>query len=531
MIKETIPLEASGQFPRLILDYYSGREDMQVFYDYPPTLNGLKGRLEARTIQSCDRDLLSMAIEDQKGALEFSALQRKNLEALRSGKGYTVCTGHQLCLFTGPMFMLHKIASTISLAEHLNKEVGEEATIVPIFWLATEDHDIAEVDHAHLFNKTLTFNPGYEGPAGRMPLKGIEQVLNELAEILGDSEQAQSIMAKVRASYSENHNLAQATSHFVNTLFAESGLLILDADRRELKRPFMDMMIMELEESFVSTSMEPTLKMLESRGEKVQATPREVNLFYMRDDLRSRIIEEDGEYSTAEGGYHWEKEVIMAELESHPERFSPNVVFRPLYQELLLPNLAYIGGPGELSYWLQLKGGFHALGWTMPVLILRDSLIWLDAKSLEKWTSSGFEVKDLFRSEDELQKTYALTHAEEDVDLLAEKETLIHHFDKLIEKSSRVDNGLVQFAKAERQRLENAVDTLEKKMVRAEKKKQSDALGRITQLKHKFFPDGALQERKENFLPLWLRYGDSYFNELHSQCNPLEPGVKVIIEP
>jgi bacillithiol biosynthesis cysteine-adding enzyme BshC len=530
MIKETISLETSGQFPRLILDYYSGREDMESFYDFPPTLEGLKARLEARISQACDRELLCRSIEEQQGSMNLSDRQKGNLEALRTGKGYTVSTGHQLCLFTGPMFMLHKIASTIALAERMNKEVGGETTIVPIFWLATEDHDIAEVDHAHLFNKTLTFNPDYEGPAGRMPLMGIEEVLSELADILGDSEHARSIMDKVRNSYSEKYNLAQATQHFVNTLFAESGLLILDADSHELKRPFIPLMKKELEESFVSTAMESALGMLESRGEKVQATPREVNLFYMRDDLRSRIIYEDGEYSTAEGGYHWEKEVILAELESHPERFSPNVVFRPLYQELLLPNLAYIGGPGELSYWLQLKGVFHAAGWTLPVLILRDSLIWMDAKSLEKWNDLGFSIKDLFRSEDELQKAYALTHAEEDVDLIAEKESLIHHFDKLIEKSSRVDNGLVQFAKAERQRLENAVDTLEKKMVRAEKKKHSDALNRISQLKSKFLPEGALQERKENFLPLWLRYGQDYFSELHSMCNPLEPGVKVLIE-
>jgi len=530
MKKEILPLEITGQFPRLVLDYVSGREDMKAFCDYSPDLKGLDERKEELRSKDFDRSILVQVLKDQHKRESLSARQEANLKSLEEGSGFTVCTGHQLCLMTGPAYFIYKICSIISLSKALTERWKGEERAIPVFWMATEDHDLDEIDHFTLFNKTVKWEHAYEGAAGRMPLKGINQVLNELEEIIGESEMSKEIIALMRKSYTEGKNLAQATHDLVNGMFKEKGLLILDADSPLLKRTIIPLAKKELEEGFVQKAMEPTRSAIEHRGEKVQAHARGINLFYLSEASRKRIEKEGEEFKEVDTSRTWKIAEILNEVQSHPERFSPNVLLRPIYQEALLPNLAYIGGPGEISYWLQLKKVFHTANMKMPVLLLRDSFLWSDTRSEEKLETLGFRLKDLFREEDELHKRYAMQHGAEEVDLIKEKESLIHHFDKLIEKSLLVDPGLAQFAKAEKQRLENAVDTLEKKMIRSEKKKHSEALARISQLKEKFLPDGALQERKENFIPVWMKIGMKGIDELIELSDPLQIGLKVIRE-
>jgi bacillithiol biosynthesis cysteine-adding enzyme BshC len=528
MKKEILPLEITGQFPRLVLDYLSARDDMKPFYDYSPDLKGLKERIEELKSRSFDRAVLTAELTDQHKETALTEAQEKNLQALADGSGYTICTGHQLCLMTGPAYVIYKICSVIALSKELEAACNGEVRIIPLFWLASEDHDIAEIDHFSLFNKTLKFNSEHQGAAGHMSLNGIEHIITELSEILGDSDGAAQILATLRKVYDPSLNLAQATARLLNSLFASEGLLILDADRTSLKKIFIPSIKKELKESFVEKAIQPALEMLQNRGEKVQASPRGINLFYLFNGLRSRIIREEELFKLIDSELQWTMKELMVEVDAHPERFSPNVLLRPLYQETILPNVAYIGGPGELSYWLQLKGMFHAVGMKMPLAVLRDSFLFMDERSEEKWKSLGFEVKDLFKSEDDLHKAYAICNGAAEVDLIKEKESLIHHFDKLIEKSLTIDNGLAQFAKGERQRLENAVDTLEKKMVRAEKKKHSDALARISQVKEKFLPSGLLQERKENFIPIWMKLKEDLIKVLVKNSEPLNPGLKVL---
>ena len=500
---------------------------MKPFYDHSPNLQGLKERLEELKKNIFDRALLTKEIRNQHADSPLTEAQERNLNALESGNGYTVCTGHQLCLMTGPAYVIYKICSVIALSRSLEKEWNNDVKVIPLFWLASEDHDIEEIASFSIFNKTLSFKNSYEGAAGRMPLNGMDELLGELAQVLGDSAEALELIGIIKGAYLGKKDLAHASAAFINSLFADHGLLILDADRKALKLNFAPLMEKELKDCFVEKSLTSTLKMLENRGEKIQASPREVNLFYLDQGLRTRIVKEDGEFHTVEGEHHWNEERILNEVQHYPERFSPNVLMRPLYQETLLPNLAYVGGPGELSYWLELKEMFHAAGVTMPVAVLRDSFLPVDKRSEEKWKALGFELKDLFRTEDDLHKTYAMEHGAEEVDLIHEKEKLIHHFDKLIEKSLLVDPSLAQFAKGEKARLENAVDTLEKKMVRAEKKKHSDALGRISQVRNKFLPEGVLLERKENFIPLWMKLTDRLIPTLIAKADPLNPGLKI----
>lgn len=525
MEKQTIPLSHTGLYPRLVLDYLSLREDMTPFYDHQPTMEGLKSRLEEVKAAKKGTTILADVLSEQHGE-QVSELQKENINALRADVAYTICTGHQLCLFGGPAYLIYKIISVITLSEQFAKETGER--IVPLFWLASEDHDVEEVDHCYLFNNRIALNTDHQGPAGYIPLDEVEEALTQLEGILGTRERADEVMQMMRSAYASTGNMSVAMRALIQSLFADRGLLILDADDVRLKQAFAPMMMREMEESVTLHAMSTAVEMMGNRGESVQATAREINLFYMTRESRKRIVKNGDRLGVLDTELSWTHSELEEELEKHPENFSPNVLMRPVYQEFILPNLAYIGGPGELSYWLQLKDVFHAFELQMPVAVLRDSYLLLDKRTEGKMTELNLNLMDMFRDIDVLHKEYATAHATEAPDLSENKEVLIRHFDDLIQRSEMIDPGISQFAKAERQKLINAVDNMEKKLVRAEKKKHGDGLDRISQLKERILPGGGLEERKENFLRYYAPMGDSYLDQLFELSQPLNPGVKVL---
>jgi bacillithiol biosynthesis cysteine-adding enzyme BshC len=525
MEQRIIPLSHTGLFPRLVLDYLSLKEDMKPFYDYAPTMEGLKARLEEVKAAAKDNALIAEVLTEQHGEA-LSAKQKENLDALRADAAYTICTGHQLCLFGGPAYLMYKIISIISLSDRLSKETGER--IVPLFWLASEDHDVDEVDHGFLFNNRIELKTDHQGPAGYIPLDEVEEALTQLEGILGNSDRTVEVMQMMRSAYRSTGNMSIAMRGLLQSLFGERGLLILDADDVRLKQVFAPMMMREMESGITEQAMASAVEMLANRGESVQATARGINLFYMTRESRERIIKNGDQFEVLNSELSWTQSELAEELAKHPEDFSPNVLMRPVYQEFILPNLAYIGGPGELSYWLQLKDVFHAFDLRMPVAVLRDSFLLLDQRTEVKMADLDLSLMDMFRDIDALHKDYATANATEEPNLSENKEVLIKHFDELIARSQLIDPSIAQFAKAERQKLINTVDNMEKKLVRAEKKKHGDALDRISQLKERILPGGGLEERKENFLRYYVPMGDAYFDQLFELSDPLSPGVKVL---
>ena len=517
-------LDITGQYPRFVRDYLSQKEDTKDFIHFPPNTEGLLAKAASREFEAERRKVLVEVLREQH-AEHLSEAQSKNLGLLEEEDSYTVCTGHQLCLFGGPVYMLYKISSVIKLCRTLS--ASGKVKVVPIFWMASEDHDIDEIDNCSLFGRRFHLKSEHKGPSGTLPLVDIDEVLQELEEVLGESQMAKEGISLIRSCYEEGVTMASAFRKLIQSLFAQHGLLILDASDIRLKRVFREHMAKEMGGSLIESSIRPTLEMIAHRGEKVQAFARDVNLFYMTKTERIRLSKESGTVSPVEGD-KWSSEEWRTRLKESPDEFSPNVLFRPVYQEYVLPNLAYIGGPGELSYWLQLKGVFEAFDMKMPVLILRDSLMWMDGKTEKKWNELGFELQDMFRQEDALYKEFALRTGSSDLDIKPERESMIHQFDKLIDRSAQIDPGILGFAKAERSRLIKSIENLEKKMIRAEKKKHSDSLNRISTIRSKFLPGGSLRERSENFLHWYLRYGAEFIEMLLEVSDPLDARLKVV---
>ena len=251
-------------------------------------------------------------------------------------------------------------------------------------------------------------------------------------------------------------------------------------------------------------------------------TPREINLFYLSPQKRQRII-------THEEGYQWDgdprvrsKETMLSLLNDHPENFSPNVLMRPLYQEVLLPNLSYIGGGGELAYWFQLKSFFESQKVPFPLLVLRNSAVLVNEKTVGKMNKLDLRPEDLFLKRHDLvnKKIQQLSAIDLDLQFLKkELEKNFRHLKGLVKQTDASYEGAVA---AQQQKQFNGIDHLEKRLLRAQKRKLKDQVERLEKLHESLFPNSGLQERKANFSTFYLEKGPSLIPQLMESFDPLK---------
>ena len=204
----------------------------------------------------------------------------------------------------------------------------------------------------------------------------------------------------IRDSYST------ATIHLVNSLFGADGLVVAGMNDPDLKRGFIPILIEELVQQRSHELVGATSSQLNEVGFKTQATPRKINLFYLRDQIRERIVFDEGIYKVLNTDYKFNETELIAEVNQHPEHFSPNVVMRPLYQEKTFPNLAYIGGGGELAYWLERKSQFDHFKINYPMLIRRNSVLWLDQGMSKKIDKLNLNITDIFVETESVSYTH-----------------------------------------------------------------------------------------------------------------------------
>lgn len=518
----------TGQFSDLILDYVSQSEKLQHFYKYAPDLAAFDRILEEKQVQPVDRERLVKVLQEQYEQVPQNAFVAANIKALQNEQTFTITTAHQPCLFSGPLYFIIKIQTAINLAERLN-QLYPDYQFVPVYWLGGEDHDFDEINHLHLFGKTLTWHDNTGGPVGRLSTRHIKPVLEEMGEILGDSDFAREWMELLNRCYGEEETLAAATRHFVHELFGDQGLVILSPDHPALKRAFSPIMEEELLQQPSHELVQSRIERLEELGYHEQAHAREINLFYLQDGLRERIVKgEDEDYAVLNTDLTFSEKTLLFELREYPERFSPNVILRPLYQEFTLPNLAYVGGGGELAYWLQYEKLFEHYRVNFPMLVLRNSIMWLDSGATKKQHQLELSVQDLFRDEDNLIREFVKAHAEDELSLAEEQKVVKEAMTKVLAKAKAIDPTLEKSAKGEEQKILNSLEKLEAKLLRAEKQKFDTSVNQIRWLKDKLFPSGKLQERYENMASFYIKYGPEFFTVLKEAIQPLEKEFVVI---
>ncbi len=528
MPTDCISYQKSGYFSKLMNDYLDEKTNLKALYNRFPKLESFSEQIQEKqnNFPFKNREILVDSLKKQYENIETSETTSNNINLLNEENTFTITTGHQLNLFTGPLYFLYKIISTINLCEQLEKKYPNQ-NFVPIYWMATEDHDFEEINHFWFRDNKVSWQKDSFGPVGRLSTKGLAEVFEQFSEDLGLGENAIYLKELFKKGYLEHSNLADATRYIANEIFKEKGLVILDGDDKNLKQLFVPF---AKEELVNQTSSEEVLKTNELLTEyKIQVNPREINLFYIEDNLRERIVFEDNTYKVLNANYTFSESEILAELENHPEKFSPNVILRPLYQEVILPNLCYIGGGGEIAYWLELKSNFEANNVTFPMLLLRNSVLIATNKQVEKADKLDLTWADLFSKQQDLisHKTKALSNF--DIDFTSQKEHMKKQFVDLYEIAAKTDKSFTGAVKAQEVKQIKGLENLEKRLLKAEKRVLSEKLSLITSLQNELFPKQSLQERKSNFSEYYLEFGQELIDKLFEELKPLEDEFSVII--
>ena len=512
---EKIPYDQTNFFSKFILDYLSGAESLTPFYNRAPKLSSFKAQILEKQKQPVNRKVLVEELSQQYSLINTTDSVTRNIQSLLQENTFTVATGHQLCLFTGPLYFIYKIITTINLSEQLKSEYPEY-NFVPIYWMASEDHDFDEVNHVHLFGKTLQWNQDQKGAVGPISTESMQSLFDQLKPILGDSLNAKDLYRLLSDSYLENKDLASATRHLVNSLFSKYGLVVLDADSPNLKKEAIPL----IKRDVLEKSNYPLIQNTNQGLGEVQAYVRPINFFYLQKGSRNRIEQQGTDFIVCNSDLKFSKEALLSEIENHPERFSPNVLLRPLFKELLLPNLAMIGGGAEVNYWMQLKSTFSFNKIVYPILMFRNSVLIANDTISKKVNLLGFDICDFFYDDVELHKRYMSRTSDVDININSELVKLDDLFSSLLSKT--IDEGVKSSILAEKQKQVNALKKIEHKLLKLEKQKHQNALSQISVIKTKLFPNNVLQERHENFIPFYLKYGVEFFDLLKKELKLFE---------
>ncbi|WP_163394387.1 bacillithiol biosynthesis cysteine-adding enzyme BshC [Flavobacterium limi] len=527
MPTDCISYQNSGYFSKLMQDYLDQKPELKSLYNHFPSLENFEKQIieKQSNFNNVNRVPLVKTLKKQYQNIEISDLTRQNLELLALENTFTITTGHQLNLFSGPLYFLYKIISAINLTKELKSKYPSN-NFVPIYWMATEDHDFEEINYFNFKGKKFRWNKESTGPVGRLSTEGLAEFLEIYALELGSSTNANTLKKLFEDAYLKHDNLANATRFLANSLFASQGLVIIDADDADLKQAFIPYAKEELVKQTSFKTVQETIEKLTDYS--VQVNPREINLFYIEDNLRERIIFEKERYFINNTKISFSKEEIFSELENNPEKFSPNVIMRPLYQEIILPNLCYIGGGGEIAYWLELKSFFDAVNITFPILLVRNSVLLATEKQVKKADQLHLNWKDLFTKQEDLLNTVTHKISAFPIDLSAQKEILKTQFQYIYELADQTDKSFSGAVKAQEIKQTKGLENLEKRLLKAQKRKLQDQLERVTDLQCELFPNNSLQERQANFSEFYLEKGEQLIPLLTQKLRPLETNFSII---
>ena len=526
MQKNTIHRSKTGLFTELsnVLTY--NQERFSTLLANPFSKEAFQAQIETKSAYFTQekRTILKKEVISQYRDMPLDPKVAQHIELLTSEHTFTLTTGHQLNLFTGPIYFIYKIIHVIRLAEELQK-IHPTKHFVPVFWMASEDHDFEEINHTRMFGKEIRWDQPQGGPVGEYELENWEEMRETVRTFFQNNPESE--VNHLLESYT-GKNLAQATKSLVNSIFGEHGLLILEPNSVALKHVFSPIMQQEVTKSFAEEAVLKNNSIIEAAGFKTQVFPREINLFYIQKGIRERLILTHDQIEIPSVG-KFSKAEICSQINEHPENFSPNVVLRPVYQECILPNLAYIGGGGEMAYWLQLKGVFDACKVPFPLIQVRNSVQLIDANTQKKLVKLGLNFDALFEPIHALKKQIILENSGETLQFEALDNATQSLTSQIQQQIVEVDPALAAYAAAEEVKILKQVEAIKAKLMKQQKAKFEGTMKQLEDIHEKMFPQQGVQERKENFLSFCAQ-GDvsSFINQLKSAIDPWEKDLIVL---
>jgi bacillithiol biosynthesis cysteine-adding enzyme BshC len=526
---EKIAYESTGFFSRIVLDYINADEKLQPFYAHPVAIKGIKAAIEARKQFNTDRILLHGELVKQYSSLSITDKVKDNLDKLLQPNTFTITTAHQPNIFTGHLYFIYKILHVVKVAADLKEQLPEN-DFVPVFYMGSEDADLEELGHIYINGEKYEWQTNQTGAVGRMKVdKALVQLIDDLSGQLTVYPYGETIVALMKDCYQLGITIEQATLKMVNSLFGEFGLIVLLPDNAALKKAFNPIVAKELDEQFSHKAVAETVADFPETY-KVQASGREVNLFYLKDDKRERIEIQGSKYKVQNLKLEFDSEQINAELNDHPERFSANVILRPVFQEMILPNIVFIGGGGEIAYWLELKKVFDTAQVPYPLMLVRNSFMVVSKETKALADKLQFSFTDLFKPTKTLLNILVKRDSKVVLTLKQQQEQLNALYTEIKSIAGKVDTTLWPHTEALQIQASKRIAILEKKMLKAEKKKFDAQQRQLQKLKAQLFPHNSLQERIENFMLFYAKYGTDFMNAVYQHSNALKQDFAVIEE-
>ncbi|MEJ7912079.1 MAG: bacillithiol biosynthesis cysteine-adding enzyme BshC [Chitinophagaceae bacterium] len=523
---EGVSYKNTNSFNPIVLDYLEGAATLLPFYSFTPNLAGIEQAINAKKNQPVNRVLLTQVLHEQYKDLPESSLVVQNIQSLLSVTTFTICTAHQPNLFTGPLYFIYKILHAIKLAEHLQKQFSDYR-FVPVYYMGCEDADLEELNHIYVDEKKYEWTTLQKGAVGRMFVDAkLVELIDELHQQIGITTDGKAFIELLRQCYTPGCQIKEATLRLVHALFHTYGLIVIVPDDARLKAQMIPVFLNDLFENKSSHLVAATSQQI---GElyNAQAYSRDINLFYLKDSMRERIEEKEGQFRVLNSAICFTPDEIRQEVRDHPERFSPNVILRGLYQETILPNVAFIGGGGELAYWLQLKHLFAANSVAFPVLLLRNSFLIMDQRWKKRASILGLLPEELFLSETD-QLNLLIAREGKEAKLNGELKLLAEVYDSLKEKIAATHPTIRQHIEALKTNAVKRLSTVEEKLQRAERKKRVDSQAQLSALKAGLFPGKNLQERVENVAVFYTKWGHDFIDALYENSPPFAEKLVIL---
>jgi bacillithiol biosynthesis cysteine-adding enzyme BshC len=518
----------TGLFSELILDYLSGKPELQHLYRHQPDLDGIRASMHDRDAYGTNRIKLVETLKKQYAEQGFLPETEQRLDALLKPNAYTVCTAHQPNLFTGPLYVIYKILHAIKLADTLNEKFPE-SHFIPVYYMGSEDADLDELGYTQVAGQKKYWNTNQQGAVGRMKvdvalLQLIETWYAQSAHLPHAGEVHDTLIRYFKLGI----RIQNATFSLLHHWFGDKGLLILIPDDADLKKATISLWEAELNESFIQRSLKPTQDWL-AENYSVQANGRDINLFYLEDQQRNRIVKEAEQFRVLNTVHVFSRDEMRQILEKHPERMSPNVLLRPLFQEMILPNVAFIGGGGEMAYWLSLKSAFDDQGIPFPALFLRHSFVILEDSMTKLFERLQFPTSSYFGEQTAFENRIAKSVASDWPDFSKHIASLSEWYRQRADEAKVIDPTLEKHVLALEQNAMKRIASLEKKLMRSIRRREADSIRQATKIRSYVMPGGGFQERVEHGLNGYARYGAELLDLLYANLDPFDPNASWLL--
>ena len=528
MVQSSIPFEHAKVGGKLFWDYCKNNPVIRPLYSFEPNWSGVEEAIHQREQFPVDRIKLHEVFKRQYSGFSLTSEIQLNIDKILNNNTFTITTGHQLSLLTGPLYFIYKIVSVIAFAKQCQLRFPAY-NFVPVYWMNSEDHDFDEINHFYWGKNKFEWhiNDKTPYPTGELSTQSLDSLFKQLDEKTIDKQLLNKLLKEFKDHYLNSDNLSQATRKLVHSLFKDWGVLILDQHDEILKKQFKKHIINEIRHKYSFHYVTETDQLIHNLGYNTQVKPREINLFYHHPNLgRNRIIEEGNRFKVINTNLEFTLEELIQHIELDINKFSTNVVTRPLYQESVLPNICYIGGPAEVAYWLQYKKSFDASNIFFPLILMRDSFLLMNEKNKLKINKLNIELEDFLKDETEIIYEWiksfsdytSISNIESEVDLL---------FDQLKASIVKIDSTLGPSVEAERVNTKKGLERIIIKINRAVKRKNEDGIRQISEIHEWILPGGTFQERSQNIL-YFTSNPRELISYLISQSNLMDFNAKVI---